>query len=121
MVMENSKSKRVPASFYRSLSKKEPVREWLLHCRKEDRKVIGADIQTVEYGWPVGMPVCRPMGNGLHEVRTDLTGGRIARVFFCFHEGKLILLHGIIKKSQKTPKTDLKLAKKRQKKVVGNG
>jgi phage-related protein len=115
--MKNIETKKVPANFYRSLSKKEPVREWLLNCSKEDRKSIGSDIQTVEYGWPVGMPVCRPMGNGLYEVRTNLNGGRIARVFFCFHGGMMVLLHGIIKKSQKTPKTDLELAKKRQKEV----
>lgn len=115
--MENIDNKKVPACFYRSLSQKEPVREWLQDCLKEDRRAIGADIQTVEYGWPVGMPVCRPMGNGLYEVRTNLTGGRIARVFFCFHGGKMVLLHGIVKKSQKTPKVDLELAKKRKREV----
>ncbi len=72
-------------------------------------------IQTVEFGWPVGMPVCRPMKDGLYEVRTNLVDGRIARVLFCFHGSKMVLLHGIIKKSQKTPKLDL--AKKRKKEV----
>ena len=109
--------KKVPASFYRSESGSEPVREWLLECSSEDRKAIGMDIKTVEFGWPVGMPVCRPMKDGLYEVRTNLTDKRIARVLFCFHGGKMVLLHGFVKKSQKTPKPDLDLAKKRKKEV----
>lgn len=109
--------KKVPAVFYRSDSGSEPVREWLLACAVEDRKSIGADIKTVEFGWPVGMPVCRPMKDGLYEVRTNLTDKRIARVLFCFHDGNMVLLHGFIKKSQKTPKPDLDLAKKRKKEV----
>ncbi len=63
------------------------------------------------------MPVCRLLGKGLYEVRTNLQGDRIARVFFCFHAEKMVLLHGIIKKSQKTPKKDLDLARRRQKEV----
>lgn len=109
--------KKVPAVFYRSDSGGEPVREWLLACSVEDRKSIGADIKTVEFGWPVGMPVCHPMKDGLYEVRTNLTDKRIARVLFCFHNGNMVLLHGFIKKSQKTPKPDLDLAKKRKKEV----
>ncbi|AEF05691.1 hypothetical protein ambt_21000 [Alteromonas naphthalenivorans] len=116
VVMGKSR-KKVPAVFYRSDSGSEPVREWLLACAVEDRKSIGADIKTVEFGWPVGMPVCRPMKDGLYEVRTNLTDKRIARVLFCFHDGNMVLLHGFIKKSQKTPKPDLDLAKKRKKEV----
>ena len=109
--------KKVPAVFYLSDSGSEPVREWLLACSVEDRKSIGADIKTVEFGWPVGMPVCRPLKDGLYEVRTNLTDKRIARVLFSFHNGNMVLLHGFIKKSQKTPKSDLDLAKKRKKEV----
>lgn len=109
--------KRVQAMFYRSPKGKEPVRDWLLACSREDRKIIGADIQTVEFGWPIGMPTCRPMKDGLYEVRSDLSGGRIARVFFCFHGNRMVLLHGIIKKTQKTPQKDLDLARKRQREV----
>ncbi len=118
--MTGQKRKKVPAIFYRSTSGNEPVRDWLLGLGKEDRKAIGADIQTVEFGWPVGMPVCRPMKDGLYEVRTNLDDGRISRVLFCFHGGKMVLLHGFIKKSQQTPKPDLDLAKKR-KREVDNG
>lgn len=116
VVMDKGR-KKVPAVFYRSGSGSEPVREWLLACSGEDRKSIGADIKTVEFGWPVGMPVCRPMKDGLYEVRTNLTDKRIARVLFCFHDGNMVLLHGFIKKSQKTPKSDLELARKRKKEV----
>ena len=76
--------------------------------------MIGADIKTVEFGWPIGMPTCRPMGDGLFEVRTNLPQNKIARVLFCFYEGKMILLHGFIKKSQKTPKQQLNLACERK-------
>lgn len=117
LYMTGGSRKKVPAVFYRSDSGKEPARDWLLGLSKDDRKAIGADIQTVEFGWPVGMPVCRPMKDGLYEVRTNLDDGRIARVLFCFHSNKMVLLHGIIKKSQKTPKPDLDLAKKRKKEV----
>lgn len=75
--------KKVPARFYRSASGAEPVRDWLLELDKESRKEIGKDIATVEYGWPIGMPTCAPLGAGLYEVRTNLDGNRIARVLFC--------------------------------------
>jgi phage-related protein len=86
---------------------------------REDRHTIGLDIATVEYGWPVGMPVCRPISSrrGLWEVRSDLTGGRIARVLFCMCGGQMVLLHGFIKKTQQTPDSDLDLAVKRKNEV----
>lgn len=86
----------------------------------DDRKVIGQDIATVEFGWPVGMPTCRPMGAGLWEVRSDLSDGRISRVLFCIAHGHMVLLHAFIKKTQKTPDAELTKARKRQKKVEKN-
>ena len=78
----------------------------------EDRRLIGQDIQTVEFGWPVGMPTCRPMGDGLHEVRTELPGNRIARIFFYVDRNqRMVLLHGILKKTRATPASDLDLAR----------
>lgn len=109
--------KRVPAVFYAAKNGNEPVREWLLSLPNPHRKSIGEDIKTVEFGWPIGMPTCRNMGNGLHEVRTNLENKTIARVLFCFHQRSMILLHGFIKKTQTTPKSDLDLAKKRKKEV----
>ncbi len=66
---------------------------------------------TLEFGWPIGMPVCRPLGKGLYEVRTDVTGNRISRVlFYIDKDRRMVLLHGFIKKTQKTPDEDLRLA-----------
>ena len=107
--------KRLPAYFYRSDSGREPVREWLQGLGAADRKIIGEDIKDVEFSWPIGMPLVRSLGRDLWEVRSSLTGGKIARVIFCVEEGRMILLHGFIKKSRKTPQKDIELALKRHK------
>ena len=109
--------KKLAASFFETAAGAQPVREWLLAMSDDDRKVIGDDIATAEFGWPVGMPVCRPMGGGLFELRSGLTGNRIARVLFCTTKGHLVLLHGFEKKTRKTPASDLALAKKRRKEI----
>jgi len=88
------------------------VRAWLKGLLPEDRKRIGEDIKTVEFGWPVGMPVCKPLRDGIYEVRTNLAQNRIARVLFYIDKmGRMVLLHGFVKKTQKTPGEDLALAK----------
>ena len=79
-----------------------------------ERQVIGKDMQKVEFGWPLGLPVCRPLGDGLWEVRSDLPSRRTARVIFCIVAGQMILLHGFIKKTQQTPKRDLDIARVRK-------
>ena len=107
-------AKKITAFFFAGGTGQEPVRSWLKDLDKADRLRIGGDICTVELGWPVGMPVCRPLKGGLYEVRTDLED-RIARVLFGIEDGKMVLLHGFIKKSQKTPKDDLEIARKRLK------
>ena len=107
--------KRLPARFYRSDSGREPVREWLQGLEREDRKVIGEDIKDVEFSWPIGMPLVRSIGHELWEVRSSLPAGRIARVLFCVTHGHMVLLHGFIKKTQKTPKAAIDLAIKRKK------
>lgn len=109
--------KRIPLVFYRSAGGTEPVREWLQGLRREDRQIVGSDLKEVEYGWPVGMPLCRPISGrkGLWEVRSSLPGGRIARVLFCIAHGRLVALHGFIKKTQRTPDKDLDLAVRRMK------
>jgi phage-related protein len=106
--------KRLPARFYRSDSGREPVREWLKGLESEDRKLIGEDIKDVEFSWPIGMPLVRSLGRELWEVRSSLAHGRIARVIFCIEEECMILLHGFIKKTQKTPQHDVDLALKRK-------
>lgn len=109
--------KKVPAVFYRTKQGSEPVREFILGLPREDRRIVGSDIATVEYGWPVGKPTCAPLGLGLWEVRSSLTTKRIARVIFTLHDGHMVLLHGFIKKTQKTPQDDLDTARKRLKEV----
>lgn len=101
--------KRITVRFFKTEAGGEPVRDWLLGLAAEDRKRIGEDIKTVEFGWPIGMPICRPVSGGLYEVRTNLKD-RIARVLFCIEGETMVLLHGFIKKAQKTPKPDLDLA-----------
>ena len=105
--------KIIAVKFFRNESGKEPVREWLLELSKEDKKIIGADIKTVEFGWPIGMPVCRPLKESLYEVRSHLSSHTIARVIFTLHRHEMILLHGFIKKTQKISDADLEIAKKR--------
>ena len=84
------------------------MRDWLKELSREDRKRIGEDIKTVEFGWPIGMPVCRPLGDGIYEVRTSLAQNRIARVlFYIDKKGRMVLLHGFIKKTRRTPDEDL--------------
>lgn len=107
--------KRLPAAFYALPSGREPVRDWLKELGREDRKIVGEDVKDVEFSWPIGMPLCRPLGEGLWEVRSALTQGRIGRVLFCIQEGQMVLLHAFIKKTQKTPDADRRLALKRLK------
>jgi len=119
--MAATESKVLPARFYRTATGAEPVRKWLKALSREDKRIVGTDIATVEFGWPVGMPTCRPLSSrrGLLEVRSSLTQNRIARVLFCIHQGHMVLLHGFIKKTQQTPENDLDLAVRRQKEVEG--
>ena len=112
------RSKKLPAFFYESALGSQPVREWTLGLSLEDRKLVGRDIQKVEFGWPLGMPYCRSLGEGLWEVRSDLSDGKIGRVIFCVAQDRMVLLQGFIKKTQKTPPRDLKLALKRMKEVL---
>ena len=99
--------------FFRTETGNEPVRDWLLGLSKEEMKMIGTDILTVQWAWPVGKPLVDSMGKGLWEVRSSL-GDRIARVFFIVHYEEIILLHGIIKKGRTAPSHEIDLARKRQ-------
>jgi phage-related protein len=103
-------TKKLTAYFYRNDNGKMPAREWILGFSPENKKIMGEDIKTVEFGWPIGMPTVRPFGNKLFEVRSDLTGGNDARIFFTIHKSTMILLHGFLKTTPKTPQRDLRLA-----------
>lgn len=111
--------KRLPAKFYLLPSSgREPVREWLMDLSPSDKKTIGIDVKTVEYGWPIGMPTCKSLGEGLWEIRSDISDRRIARILFCVKDGCMVLLHGFVKKTQKTPDDDLNLARRRMKDLL---
>lgn len=98
--------------FYRTAGGNEPVRGWLLDLSRDDRRTVGRDIKTAQYGWPLGMPLIRKIEPGLWEVRSRLVDG-IARVLFTVDGDTMVLLHGFVKKSQTTPATDLKTARQR--------
>ena len=101
--------------FFLTKSGKEPVRDWLRSLEKEERKIIGEDIKLVQFRWPLGMPLVRKMEANLWEVRSKFTSGNISRVFFTVKGSQMVLLHGFIKKSQKTPQKEIDLARTRMK------
>ncbi|MES2790660.1 MAG: type II toxin-antitoxin system RelE/ParE family toxin [Planctomycetota bacterium] len=117
MAKQPAPTKRLPAAFFANSAGEMPVRTWLLSLSVEDRKIVGDDIRTAEFGWPIGMPLCRSLSGrkGLWEIRSHLTYGRIARVLFCTHNSTMVLLHGFIKKTQQTPTKELQIAVARQK------
>ena len=104
--------------FYRTGTGNEPVREWLKELPRADRNAIGRDLQRVQYRWPVSKPLARPLTKGVWEVRTDLGGNRIARVLFFVERGRIGVVHGFIKKTQKTPNADIRLALARRKEML---
>ncbi len=112
--MATEPPRKIPVMFYRTGGGAEVVRDWLRDLPEADRHAIGQDLMRVQYRWPVGMPLCRALGDGLWEVRSVLTGNRIARVLFSVHQGRILALHGFIKKSRKAPDQDLTLARRRK-------
>lgn len=109
---------RIPVFFYRTAQGGEPVRDWLRSLPVDDRHRIGHDLTLVQYGWPVGMPLCRSLGGGLWELRSSLPSRRIARVLFFVHEDRIGVVHGFIKKTQRTPPGDLALARQRMRDML---
>jgi len=110
------KGLKLEVRFYRTDSGTEPVRDWLKGLPASERRKIGEEIKTVQFGWPLGMPLVRKLESDLWEVRVSL-GGRIARVLFTVAGQAMVLLHGFIKKSQATPKGELATARARLKQV----
>lgn len=110
-------AKRVHAFFYKTENGREPVREWLKEMSLQDKKSIGEDISAVEYLWPIGYPQVSKIDANMWELRSKISDKRISRIFFTIIFDKMILLHGIVKKSQKTPKQDLEFARGRLKKI----
>src|SRR5215469_16004609 len=115
--MPDERPLEIPVRFYRTAAGREPVLEWLRSLDKEDRRTIGLDLMRVQFGWPIGMPLVRSLKDGLWELRSMLPSNRIARLILCFHQGTLVVLHGFIKKTRKTPAEDIALARRRMKEV----
>lgn len=113
----SSRPQKIELVFYRTEAGNEPVRDWLLDLAEASRRGVGLDLMRVQFAWPIGMPLVRPLGDGLFEVRTNLPDRTIARVLFCFHGGELFALHGFIKKTKATPPEDMALARKRKAEV----
>jgi phage-related protein len=115
--MATTRLTEIPVVFYRSAGGAEPVLDWLRHLPPDDRRAIGTDLATIQFGWPIGMPLCRPLGRGLWEVRSTLSSRRIARLLFFIQEERIGVVHGFIKKTQKAPPDDLDLARRRMKEM----
>jgi phage-related protein len=114
----DAESEADPAGILESASGREPVRDWLNELPRDDQRVVGRDIAKVQFGWPVGLPLCKPLAGGLWEVRSSLPSRREGRVLFGFYDETLVALHAFIKKSQKTPQGDLTLARQRFKELT---
>ena len=115
---EGYQPRKIPLIFFRTKTGREPVREWLQRLPVVERQAVGRDLLRAQWRWPVGMPLCRPLGKGLWEVRTDLPTDRTARVLLCVYREHLVALHGFIKKTRTTPQEDLVLARQRQKELA---
>jgi phage-related protein len=108
-----SKLRPLSVVFFRTTAGSEPAREWLKKLPHSERLIIGEDLKTVQFRWPLGMPLVRSLGDGLWELRSNLPT-RIARCLFYVHQGRIVVLHAFIKKTQKTPPEDKVLALKRK-------
>ena len=115
--MAKAPPQKTPLIFFRTEGGTEPVRDWLKDLPLEDRREMGKDLMRAQWRWPVGMPLCRPMGEGLWEIRTNLPSNRIARVLLGVDKDVLVALHAFIKKTQKTPTSELAVARKRLKEL----
>ena len=115
--MEEREPKKIPLLFFRTPSGSEPVREWLKELPQEERHAIGKDLLRAQWRWPIGMPLCRPMGGGLWEIRTNLPTHRTARVLIVVYKQRLVALQGFIKKTRATRQEDLDLARQRKKEL----
>jgi phage-related protein len=113
LIHSHAPQPKLRVRFFRTTEGREPVRDWLKSLLAEERKAIGDEIRTVQFGWPVGMPLVRKLETGLWEVRVNLSN-RIGRVLFTVVGQQAVLLHGFIKKSQRTPARELAVARHRK-------
>lgn len=100
------------ARFYKTPTDREIVLEWIRTFSKEDQKTLGRDLQKVQFGFPLGLPLCRALGQGLWEIRSTLSDRVETRMIFYFDSPlqAVVVLHGFVKKTRKTPKTEIDIA-----------
>ena len=115
--MDDAPAQKTQLIFFLTQGGTEPVRDWLKKLPPEDRREMGKDLMRAQWRWPVGMPLCRSMGEGLWEIRTNLPSNRIARVLLGVDDGVLVALHAFIKKTQKTPPLEIAVARRRLKEL----
>ena len=118
--MPSKSPRKTLVVFYRTPGGREVVREWLKSLDAPARRAIGQDLMRAQFRWPVGMPLCRHLGDGLWEVRCDVPGGRIARMLFFIQSERMVIVHGFVKKTQQTPAADLALARRRRREFGGD-
>ena len=109
-----TKKSKLEIRFFKTSNGIEPVRKWLQDLTKEEKNNIGTDLKIVEFNWPIGRPLVKSLSEGLWEIRTNLPSNKICRIIFFMHKKQIILLHGFIKKTQKTPQKEIVLAKQRK-------
>lgn len=120
IIMERNELNKLKVKFYKSANGNEPVRDWIKSLSEEDKTIIGKDIKTVQYFWPLGKPLVDHIEGDIWEIRSNITNKNIARVLFFVEKDRMILLNGFIKKTQKTPKQEKDLAKARYKEIKSN-
>jgi phage-related protein len=112
-----SKLVSFPLLFWKSSTGREPVREFLQEQTKPDRMRLGSDLRKLQFGWPIGMPLVRSFGDGLWELRSSMPSRREVRIMFAAEDDMLVLLHAFVKKTQKTPPSEIAVARQRLKEL----
>ena len=107
---------RLECAFFKKKSGTEPVREWLRGLGRPVRLAVGSDIERVQWRWPVSKPLVGSFGQGLYEVRTWV-GGNVYRVFFFIEGSDMVILHAFMKKTERTPDSEIAMARKRLRQV----
>jgi phage-related protein len=104
-------------TFYETEGGNEVVQDFLRKLPRDDRKTIGEDLATLQYGYPMGMPLCKPLRSQIWELRSSLPSKREARLLYFFDSAsqQIIVVHAFIKTTRTTPKSDIDLAEKRKK------
>ena len=106
------REKPLTTAFFQTEQGNQPCRDFILGLSRDDKREVGTKIFEVQKGFTLGLPLVRKMENDLWEIRVNLTDG-ICRIFFTVAENMMILLHGFVKKSQKTPQNELATAQNR--------